>query len=146
MYEGFLPTTKKEMDELGIEQFDFIYITGDAYVDHPSFGAAIVTRLIESLGFTAFYFDALEAVDKLEGKELLALLQDDEMVLLTTPLNIMQERKLNKLQRQSGWPDDPSLMRKYKKLDRKRVYVYYYLSESIAKPADADAAEGTPQP
>ena len=52
MYEGFLPTTKKEMDELGIEQFDFIYITGDAYVDHPSFGAAIVTRLVEALGFT----------------------------------------------------------------------------------------------
>ncbi|HBB72353.1 MAG TPA: YgiQ family radical SAM protein, partial [Ruminococcus sp.] len=52
MYEGFLPTTRKEMDELGIEQFDFIYITGDAYVDHPSFGAAIVTRLIESMGFT----------------------------------------------------------------------------------------------
>ena len=52
MYEGFLPTTKKEMDELGIEQFDYIYITGDAYVDHPSFGAAIVTRLIESMGFT----------------------------------------------------------------------------------------------
>ena len=52
MYEGFLPTTKKEMDELGIEQFDFIYITGDAYVDHPSFGASIVTRLIEAMGFT----------------------------------------------------------------------------------------------
>ena len=51
MYEGFLPITRKEMDELGIEQFDFIYITGDAYVDHPSFGSAIVTRLIESLGF-----------------------------------------------------------------------------------------------
>ena len=81
-----------------------------------------------------------------EGKELLALLQSDEMVLLTTPLNIMQEHKLEKLRRKSGWPDDPSLMRKYKKLDRKRVYVYYHLSESIAKPADADAAEGTPQP
>ena len=52
MYEGFLPTTKREMDELGIEQFDFIYITGDAYVDHPSFGAAIITRLVEALGFT----------------------------------------------------------------------------------------------
>ncbi len=52
MYKGFLPTTKKEMDELGIEQFDFIYITGDAYVDHPSFGAAIVTRLIEAMGYT----------------------------------------------------------------------------------------------
>lgn len=52
MGNGFLPVTKQEMDELGIEQFDFIYITGDAYVDHPSFGAAIVTRLIESLGFS----------------------------------------------------------------------------------------------
>lgn len=52
MYEGFLPTTKQEMDELGIDQFDYIYVTGDAYVDHPSFGAAIITRLIESLGFT----------------------------------------------------------------------------------------------
>lgn len=52
MYKGFLPTTRQEMDELGISRFDFIYITGDAYVDHPSFGAAIITRLLESLGFT----------------------------------------------------------------------------------------------
>lgn len=52
MYKNFIPTTKKEMDELGIDQFDFIYITGDAYVDHPSFGAAIITRLIEAMGFT----------------------------------------------------------------------------------------------
>lgn len=52
MYKGFLPVTKQEMDELGIEQFDYIYITGDAYVDHPSFGAAIITRLLESLGYT----------------------------------------------------------------------------------------------
>lgn len=52
MFKGFLPITKQEMNMLGIEQFDFIYITGDAYVDHPSFGAAIITRLLESLGFT----------------------------------------------------------------------------------------------
>ncbi len=51
-YEGFLPTTEAEMKELGISQFDFIYVSGDAYVDHPSFGAAIITRLIESLGFS----------------------------------------------------------------------------------------------
>ena len=81
-----------------------------------------------------------------EGRELLALLQDDEMLLLVSPLNIMQEHKLEKLQKKSGWPDDPALMRKFKKLDKKRVYVYYHLSESIAEPADADAAEGTPQP
>ncbi len=52
MYNKFIPLTKKEMDEQGIKQFDFIYITGDAYVDHPSFGAAIITRLIEDMGFT----------------------------------------------------------------------------------------------
>lgn len=52
MYDKFIPLTKKEMDEQGITQFDFIYITGDAYVDHPSFGAAIITRLIEAMGFT----------------------------------------------------------------------------------------------
>ena len=39
---GFLPVSKKEMLELGIERFDFVYITGDAYVDHPSFGVAII--------------------------------------------------------------------------------------------------------
>lgn len=49
---GFLPVTVEEMHELNIEQFDFIYVTGDAYVDHPSFGVAIISRLLESLGFT----------------------------------------------------------------------------------------------
>lgn len=37
---------------MGVEQFDFVYITGDAYVDHPSFGVSIISRLIESLGYT----------------------------------------------------------------------------------------------
>ena len=77
---------------------------------------------------------------------LLAMLQDEEMVLLISPMNIMQEFKLKKLQKKSGWPDDPVLMRKFKKLDKKRVYVYYHLSESIAQPAESDGAEGTPQP
>ena len=49
---GFLPLSRGDMEERGITQFDFIYVTGDAYVDHPSFGAAIVTRLLESLGYT----------------------------------------------------------------------------------------------
>ncbi len=45
----FLPTTKEELKNLPP---DYIIITGDAYVDHPSFGAALISRLIESLGFT----------------------------------------------------------------------------------------------
>lgn len=49
---NFLPISKEDMKKRGIEQLDYIYISGDAYVDHPSFGHAIITRLIESMGFT----------------------------------------------------------------------------------------------
>ena len=38
MSQGFLPICKKDMEERGWEQLDFVYISGDAYVDHPSFG------------------------------------------------------------------------------------------------------------
>ena len=48
---SFLPITKEEMTARGWEAADFVYVTGDAYVDHPSFGAAIITRLLESLGY-----------------------------------------------------------------------------------------------
>lgn len=46
----FLPTTKKEMQLHGWEELDVILFSGDAYIDHPSFGAAVVGRLLESLG------------------------------------------------------------------------------------------------
>lgn len=48
---GFLPVTRQEMIERGWEQPDFVYVSGDAYVDHPSFGAAIITRVLESHGY-----------------------------------------------------------------------------------------------
>lgn len=47
----FLPVTRKEMQERGWEEVDFVYICGDAYVDHSSFGAAIISRLLESRGY-----------------------------------------------------------------------------------------------
>ena len=47
----FLPTSRAEMDELGWDSCDVIVVTGDAYVDHPSFGMAIVGRLLEAQGF-----------------------------------------------------------------------------------------------
>ncbi|MCQ2204241.1 MAG: YgiQ family radical SAM protein [Bacteroidales bacterium] len=46
----FLPTSKKEVEQLGWDQLDVILFSGDAYVDHPSFGAAVVGRVIESCG------------------------------------------------------------------------------------------------
>jgi uncharacterized radical SAM protein YgiQ len=48
---AFLPTTRAEMDALGWRQCDVIIVTGDAYVDHPSFGMAIIGRLLEAQGF-----------------------------------------------------------------------------------------------
>lgn len=47
----FLPITKKEMLSLGWNEADFIIVTGDAYVDHPSFGTAIISRVLEAEGF-----------------------------------------------------------------------------------------------
>ena len=47
----FLPISKKDMDERKWDELDFIYISGDAYVDHPSFGSALICRLLENEGF-----------------------------------------------------------------------------------------------
>ena len=52
MKQGFLPATKEELQEQGITQPDFVYVIGDAYVDHPSFGPAIIGRVLESHGYT----------------------------------------------------------------------------------------------
>ena len=49
---GFLPISAAELAQRGIEQLDFVYVTGDAYVDHPSFGHAIISRVLESHGYT----------------------------------------------------------------------------------------------
>lgn len=51
MNESFLPVTKQDMEQRGWTQPDFVYVTGDAYVDHPSFGVAIISRILESRGF-----------------------------------------------------------------------------------------------
>ncbi|MBR0254879.1 MAG: DUF3362 domain-containing protein [Bacteroidales bacterium] len=48
---NFLPTSKKEMDALGWEQADVILFMGDAYVDHPSFGVAVIARVLEDKGY-----------------------------------------------------------------------------------------------
>ena len=51
MQHGFLPISKEEMKQRGWEQVDFVYVSGDAYVDHPSFGHAIITRVLEAHGY-----------------------------------------------------------------------------------------------
>ena len=48
----FLPISRSDMEKRGIEQLDFVYVIGDAYVDHPSFGHAIISRVLESHGYS----------------------------------------------------------------------------------------------
>ena len=48
---GFLPINKKEVEALSWDRPDFVYVTGDAYVDHPSFGVSIISRVLENAGF-----------------------------------------------------------------------------------------------
>ncbi|MDM8300024.1 YgiQ family radical SAM protein [Collinsella tanakaei] len=47
----FLPVNRADMDERGWDACDFVYVCGDAYVDHPSFGMAIITRMLEAHGY-----------------------------------------------------------------------------------------------
>ncbi len=49
---GFLPICKEDLKNRKIEQLDFVYVCGDAYVDHPSFGHAIISRILEKNGFS----------------------------------------------------------------------------------------------
>ena len=48
--QDFLPVTREDIKSKGWDTVDFVYVTGDAYVDHPSFGSAIIGRLLESRG------------------------------------------------------------------------------------------------
>lgn len=50
--DGYLPISKEDLIERNIEQLDFVFVIGDAYVDHPSFGHAIISRVLESHGYT----------------------------------------------------------------------------------------------
>lgn len=51
MIHDYLPISRADMEKRGWEECDFIYVTGDAYVDHPSFGHAIISRILESHGY-----------------------------------------------------------------------------------------------
>ena len=51
MKNDYLPMNRNDMSIRGWKQCDFVYVSGDAYVDHPSFGTAIISRLLEARGY-----------------------------------------------------------------------------------------------
>ena len=59
----FLPVSTEDVKLRNWSEVDFVYVTGDAYVDHPSFGAAIITRVLEAEGFRVALSDTKEATE-----------------------------------------------------------------------------------
>ncbi|MBQ8627280.1 MAG: YgiQ family radical SAM protein [Agathobacter sp.] len=70
---SFLPISQEDMRKCGIDQLDFVYVIGDAYVDHPSFGPAIISRVLEAHGYT------VGIISQPDWKE------DDSISILGTP-------------------------------------------------------------
>ena len=62
----FLPINNKEMLERGWQDVDFVFVTGDSYVDHPSFGVAILTRLLENESYKAAGVDVTAGYKSVE--------------------------------------------------------------------------------
>ena len=58
MREKFLVTSREDMERRGWDQLDFVYINGDAYVDHPGFAAALIGRVLESGLSCRYHFPA----------------------------------------------------------------------------------------
>ena len=52
MTNEFLPVSRQDMAQRKIKQLDFVYVTGDAYVDHPSFAHAVISRVLEHHGYS----------------------------------------------------------------------------------------------
>lgn len=84
MKNGFLPISKADMKKRGWSQCDFVYIIGDAYVDHPSFGPAIISRVLESFGYKV----GIIAQPDWKNKESIAILGEPRLGFLVSAGNM----------------------------------------------------------
>ena len=97
-HSDFLPVSRKEMEERGWEQCDFVYVSGDAYVDHPSFGPAIITRLLESRGYKVGFlaqpdWRAEEAVREFGRPRLAFLISSGNMDSMVNHYSVAKKRR-----------------------------------------------------
>ena len=84
MIKDFLPVSRSDMEKRGWEQCDFVYITGDAYVDHSSFGHAIITRLLEAFGYKV----GIIAQPDWKNKESITILGEPRLAFLVSAGNM----------------------------------------------------------
>ena len=80
----FLPISREDMKARGIEQLDFVYVIGDAYVDHPSFGHAIISRVLESHGYSV----GIISQPDWKKKESIAILGEPRLGFIVTSGNM----------------------------------------------------------
>lgn len=123
----FLVVSKKEARRRGWDQPDFVLVTGDAYVDHPSFGAAIIGRVLEAAGFKVAvlaqpYFEDERDMDKLGQPRLGFLVTAGNMDSMVAHYTVNKKRRKKDLYSPGGRtghrPDRASIV--YSKLIRKR--------------------------
>ena len=95
MTNFFLPVSKSDMKKRGWTQCDFIYICGDAYVDHPSFGHAIITRLLEAFGYKV----GIIAQPDWKNKESITILGEPRLAFLVSAGNMVNHYTVNKKRR-----------------------------------------------
>ena len=84
MIHDFLPVCREDMEKRGWEQCDFVYVSGDAYVDHPSFGPAIISRVLESFGYKV----GIIAQPDWKNKDSITILGEPRLGFLVTAGNM----------------------------------------------------------
>lgn len=84
MSNGFLPISKEDMQKEHISQFDFVYVIGDAYVDHPSFGHAIISRILQLHGYTV----GIISQPDWRNKESISIFGEPRLAFLVTAGNM----------------------------------------------------------
>ncbi|MDO5403595.1 MAG: YgiQ family radical SAM protein, partial [Eubacteriales bacterium] len=84
MKNGFLPISKADMKKRGWSQCDFVYVIGDAYVDHPSFGPAIISRVLEAFGYKV----GIIAQPDWKNKDSIAILGEPRLGFLVSAGNM----------------------------------------------------------
>ena len=89
---GFLPISKEDMIARGWYYCDFLLVTGDAYLDHPSFGTAVISRVLEDAGFQGPMWNALKG-ETCTGPELLEMARRQEGRLDISQLRQASERQ-----------------------------------------------------
>ena len=138
------------------------FISDTVVIEGPDEFRVFLADVLEHGGMVITRGDWVDALEESEEcRDIVKILRGEEMVFRTSDLTRIQEHTLEKLKEKPGWQDDPKSMRKIRKMNEKRICIFYHLPESIAEEvpmtpeswfgssADQpliDGTEGTKQP